>query len=185
MRRGVNYSVIALMLLVLVFISTLPALATGLQVRPGKIAVEMKPGESHNATLLVRNDQSDESHYKVYVKEKAYESWITLGAADFSLPSQQSRDIDIIFNPPLTASGEHKLYIRVLTVNPSSGVTIGAGIKVPIYITLSEKTVSEQDSISDESPVSWPLFWGIIAVLIAIVAVLLVYILILRRQRTV
>ncbi|MDY6911183.1 MAG: hypothetical protein SVM79_02335, partial [Chloroflexota bacterium] len=88
-RRFLTLSVI----LIAVF-STAPVLAAGLQVHPGKIAIEMKPGGYHNTILLVRNDQKDESHYEVYIQEE-YENWASFDIEAFSLLSHQSKNVEI------------------------------------------------------------------------------------------
>ncbi len=170
MQKQTVHIFIVLVTIMIVVCSAAPVLAAGLQVRPGKIAIEMEPEGSYNATLLVRNDQSDESHYKIYVKEEEYQNWITFDIDDFSLLSQQSKNVEITITPPSTASGEHKVYIRVRSINPSSGVAIGTGIKVPVHISLSEVMMSTPESTSEDSPITWPLIGGIITIIAVVVA---------------
>jgi len=114
-----------------------PVLALELGVTPGKLDLSVRPGGTEAKTLNVINQSNQESLFRVYV-EGEYEEWFLITPGEFTLASQQSKDVEIVVAPPLTASDEHDFSICVVSLPPGSDLRIGAGIKVPAHVQILE-----------------------------------------------
>ena len=62
--------------------------------------------------------------------------WFTITPAEFTLPPQQSKDVEIAVAPPNNTSGKHNFTICVVSLSPNSGLSIGAGVKVPVEVAI-------------------------------------------------
>lgn len=129
-----------LILLVIVCLALLPnqAWAAGVGVSPHELDFEARsPGSTR--TLHVINSGDEESHYKVYA-EGEYEGWFEISPDEFSLAPSESIEVKITLSPPSNASGEHRANICVVSFEPSSGLQVGVGVKVPAHISLSSSS---------------------------------------------
>jgi len=91
-------------------------LALGLGVTPGKL---------------------DFTTFRVYI-EGEYQEWFLITPGEFILPPQQSKGVEIMVTPPLTALGEHEFSVCVVSLPPGSDLRIGAGIKVSAHVQILE-----------------------------------------------
>jgi hypothetical protein len=112
------------------------ALAIGVGVSPKELNFSIRSGGSTKATLCVINTGDREARYKVYVDEE-YEGWFDISPAEFSLASQAYKEVQIAASPPLFSFSDHNTYIYVAAINPSSQLGMGAGVKVPVHIHIS------------------------------------------------
>jgi len=112
-------------------------LALGLGVAPGKLDFSVRPGGTEMKTLNVINQSNQESLFRVYV-EGEFEEWFLISPGEFTLAPQQSKGVEIVVAPPLTASDEHDFSICVVSLPPGSDLRIGAGIKVPAHVQILE-----------------------------------------------
>ena len=125
-----------LILLVIVCLALWPnqAWAAGVGVSPHELDFEGRsPGSTR--TLHVINSGDEESHYKVYA-EGEYEGWFEIAPDEFSLAPNESTEVQITLSPPSNASGKHRANICVVSFEPSSGLQVGVGVKVPAHISL-------------------------------------------------
>lgn len=131
------------LLLVLLSLSILPSpvLALGIGVTPGKMEFSVRPGGTETKILHVINQSNQESIFCVYVEGK-YEEWFLITPGEFTLAPQQSKAVEIVVAPPLTASDEHDFSICVVSLPVGSDLRIGAGIKVPTHVQILEFPVA-------------------------------------------
>ncbi len=142
-------------------------LALGLGVTPGKLDFSVRPGGTEVQTLNVINQSNQESLFRVYV-EGEFEEWFLISPGEFSLAPQQSKGVEIVVAPPLTASDEHDFSICVVSLPAGSDLRIGAGVKVPAHVQILEY------------PVALILEGGIATLALVVLASILIR----RRQRT-
>ena len=119
-------------------LTTSSALAFGIGVMPGKMEFSLRPGNTDIKTLNVVNQAGQQSEFQVYVEgEKG--TWFTVTPGEFTLNAQETRGVEILVAPPLTtAPKEYDFSICVVSIPPSSGLNIGAGIKVPAHVQVTE-----------------------------------------------
>lgn len=127
------------LLLLIINLTFFPSqtLAVGLGVTPGKLDFTVRPGGTEVQTLHVINQSNRESEFRVYVEGK-YEKWFLISPGEFTLPPKQSKGVEIVVTPPLTALGEHEFSICVVSLPPGSDLRIGAGIKVSAHVQILE-----------------------------------------------
>lgn len=142
-------------------------LALGLGVAPGKLDFTVRPGGTETKTLNVINQSNQESLFRVYV-EGEFEEWFLISPGEFSLAPQQSKGVQIVVAPPLTASDEHDFSICVVSLPAGSDLRIGAGVKVAAHVQILEY------------PVALILGGGIATLALVMLAGILIW----RRQRT-
>jgi P pilus assembly chaperone PapD len=118
-------------------ILTVPALASGLGVTPGKLDIELPRGGSTSATLSVTNSGNSEALYSVYVEEEDYITWFAIEPVEFTLAAGENRAVEIDVNPPADASGEHQAHICIIAIPPGEGLMITSGVKVPTTVSVS------------------------------------------------
>lgn len=112
-----------------------PAQATGVGVSPSSLGFEAhSPGST--STLYVMNTGDEVSHYRVYA-EGEYQGWFDISPGEFSLAPGQGRQVEITLCPPRAASGEHSASICVVSYEPSLGLQVGVGVKVPAHIAIT------------------------------------------------
>ena len=131
---GFLLTLIALLLLLV----PAPVLAIGLGVSPGKLNINDSCESSAIATLSVINTGNGESSYRVYVAEEAYEGWFNIEPKEFVLPPKASKTVEISIKPPLGASVQYKTHICVVSLPSGGGLKIGAGIRVPVDVNVSD-----------------------------------------------
>ena len=112
------------------------ASAVGIGAAPSELDFSIHPGNSATKTLYVVNTGDSEAHYRVYVDEE-YEGWFDIAPEEFSLAPQANKETQITVSPPLFSFGGHTTYIYVVAANSHSQLGVGAGIKVPVHIYIS------------------------------------------------
>ena len=113
-------------------------LALGIGVAPGKMEFSIRPGSTAEKTLHVVNQADQKSELQVYV-EGENEEWFMITPGEFTLEAQESKGVEIIIAPPLTTEpSEHDFSICVVSIPPGSDLNIGAGIKVPAHVRITE-----------------------------------------------
>jgi hypothetical protein len=112
----------------------IPALAWGLGVTPARLNFQTSLGGVAKQTLGVINTSEAEASFKVYVEEES--EWFTITPAEFTLLPQQSEDVEIAVATPNNTPGKHNFTICVVSLSPNSGLSIGAGVKVPVAVDI-------------------------------------------------
>lgn len=129
-------AVIVLLAITLVtLVQAAPASAAGVGVAPRRLDFDNSPGGA-TKKLYVINTGHEESLYRVYV-EGEYRSWFRISPDEFSLYPDQNIQVSITLTPPWTARGEHATDVRVVSLETSSELQIGTGVKVPARVSLS------------------------------------------------
>jgi len=124
---------------VLIYASS--ALALGIGVTPGKMAFTVRPGSTELQTLYVINQNNSASEFEVYTEGDDGE-WCTITPGKFTLDGQERKNVEISVAPPVTASpDEYDLSICIISVPPGSDLRIGAGVKVPALVQITELPV--------------------------------------------
>jgi len=134
-------------------------LALGIGVAPGKMAFNIQPGSTGVQTLHVINQSGQESEFQVYAEgEKA--EWVEITPGEFILDAQETRGVEIMIAPPLMEEPKaHILSICVVSLPPDSDLRIGAGVKVPVHVQITEFPVMA---------IQW---WMVSAVIVVAVAI--------------
>lgn len=114
--------------------------AIGVGASPSELNFNVYPLSLATETLYVVNTGDNEAHYKVYVDEQ-YKGWFDIEPEEFSLTSKANKGIEITVSPPLLSFGNHTTNIYVTTANPGLQLGVGAGIKVPAHIRVSNLLV--------------------------------------------
>ncbi|MDY6893179.1 MAG: hypothetical protein SVO26_05630, partial [Chloroflexota bacterium] len=109
--------------------------AGGVGASPKELHFETHSTDS-TRLLTVVNTGSNVSDYSVFV-EGEYEEWFEITPSTFTLKPGENKEVAITLSPPLLASGDHDATICVVSFEPSSGLNIGTGIKVPARMTLT------------------------------------------------
>ncbi len=112
------------------------ASAVGVGAAPSELDFSIRPGGSATETLHVINTGDSEAHYRVYVDEE-YEGWFDISPEEFSLAAQGNRETHIKVSAPLFSFGDHSTHVYVVTANSQLELGVGAGIKVPAHIRVS------------------------------------------------
>ena len=133
MKRKTAISIFILVVVALLLPSAVWAAAVG--TTPGKLYFDSESGLKQ--TLNVINTGAGESNYLVYA-EGEYEDWFEFSQREFNIESGNSEEIDITLAPPKSAFGEYEANICVIALDQSTDLNIGAGIKVPAYISVTE-----------------------------------------------
>jgi len=138
---------------------TSSVLAFGIGVAPGKMEFSLRPGDTEMQMLHVINQANQKSEFQVYV-EGGNEEWLIITPGEFTLDAQETRSVEILVAPSLTtAPEEHDISICVVSIPPGSALSIGAGIKVPTHVQITELPVM---------PIQW---WIASVIILAIIAV--------------
>ncbi len=115
-----------------------PALAMALGVSPGKMEFSVRPGGIQMQTLQVVNQAGVSSQFQVYV-EGEHKEWFKIAPSEFILDAQGTGDVEITLAPPLTAKPQdYEFAICVISLPAGSGLRLGAGVKVPTHVELTE-----------------------------------------------
>ena len=118
-------------------LSASSVLAFGIGVAPGNMEFSIRPGDTEMQTLHVINQANKKSEFQVYV-EGGNAGWFTITPCEFVLNAQESKDVEILFAPPLmTTPKECDFSICVVSVPPNLDLSIGAGIKIPAHTQIT------------------------------------------------
>jgi hypothetical protein len=161
-------SVIASLICVFLFSSSVLALSVG--VTPGKMAFSVRPGGTGTNTLQVINQDSQASDFEVYIEgEKA--GWFRVTPEKFTLDGQGQEAVEIALAPPLTAAPrEYDVTVCVVSLTPGSDLRIGAGIRVPAHVQVTELPIMAFQ-------------WWLVAAVILVILIIGAFILWRRRVR--
>jgi len=109
----------------------------GIGVNPAKMEFEMGTGENVWKNITVSNPESAELRYQVYIENKSID-WIKISDPEFSLESDQKKQITVQFTPTAGEVGEFDAKICVVTLKPGGSFNIGSGVKIPVHITIEK-----------------------------------------------
>ena len=141
MRSRLFKALIVMLPVIVLLLCTSSALAFGIGVAPGKMEFSLRPGNTGVKTLHVVNQANQKSEFQVYV-EGENETWFTITPGEFTLNAQETKGVEILVAPPLTtAPKDHDFSICVVSIPPNSDLNIGAGIKVPTHVQITELPV--------------------------------------------
>ena len=153
---------------VLVYAASALALSVG--VSPGKLAFSVRPGGVDINTLSVVNQDSQASDFEVYVEGENTE-WFTVMPGEFTLGGREQESVEIALAPPITAAPqEFNTTVCVVSLSPGADLRIGAGVKVPAHVQVTELPVMSFQ-------------WWIVAAVILVILVIGAFILWRRRVR--
>jgi P pilus assembly chaperone PapD len=119
-------------LVVAIMMMPLPVLAVSVAVNPGRITIDIT--ESNVATLDVINNGNSSYYYRVYTTEELSQGYIAIEPQEFMLAPRQTEKVSITIAPSIDNMTGSRIYIYVVSTGENSGLQIGAGIKVPVYI---------------------------------------------------
>ena len=159
MLSRLSKALIVMLPVIGLLLCTSSALAFGIGLAPGKMEFSLRPGDAEVQTLHVINQANQKSEFQVYV-EGENEEWFMVTPGEFTLDANETKSVEIVIAPPLTtAPEEHDFSICVVSIPPNSDLSIGAGIKVPTHVQITELPVMA---------IQW---WIASIVILAIVAV--------------
>ena len=114
------------------------ALALSVGVSPGKMDFKVRPGGTAVQTLNIINQSEQAAQFQVYI-EGGHEGWFEITPAQFTLNGGEVRGVEIAVAPSLiTATGDHDFTICVLCLAPEAELRVGAGVKVPAHVQVTE-----------------------------------------------
>ena len=131
--RRLTFLVAALCL----FLVPAPALAVGLGVTPGALYFDVGLFQGQTRSLTVFNQSDSPGTFELYVDE-AYADWVTLDPSSFTLEARGTRTVDMTLRPPVTFSTAREFTLYVVSFSEGSEPSLGAGIKVPVTVTLPD-----------------------------------------------
>ncbi len=141
MLRRLSKALIIVLPVTVLLLYASSALAFGIGVAPGKMEFAIRPGGAATNTLHVINQADRQSEFQVYV-EGENEEWFVITPGEFSLSAQETKSVEITVAPPLTTPPEdHDFTICVVSIPPDSDLRVGAGIKVPVHVWITELPV--------------------------------------------
>ncbi len=117
---------------------TSSVLGAGVGVTPGKMEFSVRPGGMQTQELYVVNQNSETAHFAVYV-EGRNARWFTITPAEFTLPGNAHRNVEISLTPSLIAyPQEYDVSVCVISMPVGSDLRIAAGIKVATHVQITE-----------------------------------------------
>lgn len=119
-----------------VALSATPSYASGVGVSPSHLDIADNASD-FDGTIYVINTGDVDSLYRVYA-EKGYEGWFDISPQEFLLSSGQVAEVQVTVSSPRSISGEHTINICIESFEATSDLHVGAGIKVPVYISASK-----------------------------------------------
>ena len=141
MLRRLSQSLIIVLPVIVLLLYASSALAFGIGVAPGKMEFTIRPGGTEAQTLHVINQADQQSEFQVYI-EGGNEEWFMITPGEFSLSAHETESVAITVAPPLTTPPEDQDFtVCVVSVPPSSDLRVGAGIKVPAHVRITELPV--------------------------------------------
>jgi hypothetical protein len=139
-------------------------LALSIGVIPGKMTFNVRPGSTELQTLYVINQDDQVSDFEVYI-EGGNKKWFTVAPGKFTLNGQERKNIEITASPPITTNPqEYDLSICITSVPPGSDLRIGAGVKVPAHVRITQLPVMA---------IQWWIVSAVILVILAVGALIL------------
>ena len=108
-------------------------MALSLAVNPGRIEFNLSENNT-SGMLTVINSGNKASLYKVYIVDSDYSDFFNIEPSEFMLAANSSMDVEISIKSPSDCPSNFKERICVVTMGPKSGLQIGAGIRVSIYV---------------------------------------------------
>ena len=134
-------ALIVMLPVIVLLLCTSSALAFGIGVAPGKMEFSLRSGDTEMQTLHVINQANQKSEFQVYV-EGGNEEWFMITPGEFTLNAQETKGVEILVAPPLTTTPKaHDFSICVISVPPGSDLRIGAGVKVPTQVQITDLPV--------------------------------------------
>ena len=121
------------------FSQTVAAIAVG--VTPGNMDFDVQVGSSDTRSLFVINTGTEVTNYEVYVDED-YADWFDISSDNFNLNASENKEVKLKLKPPISAKGEFEFKAYVVASSPSSDFSVGSGIKVPVYATVSNSGIT-------------------------------------------
>jgi len=122
---------IILLGLVVLLLTTPSVAAVSIGVSPAKVEFDVCAGESVTETLYVINTDEVGANYEVYA-DKPY---LAANPEEFQLSPGEVQAVSVTVSIPENANtGGHTATISVVTSNPSSDLSMGAGVKIPVSI---------------------------------------------------
>jgi hypothetical protein len=159
------------------------ALAAGVGASPSELHFDAQVS-GYTQTLHVVNTGDTESSYRIYA-EGDYETWFEISPGEFSLASGRNREVAITLSPPPSASGEHTANICVVSLEPSSGLQVGVGVKVPAHLSIAPPALPTPTApATSEAPPPRIQMWIVIAV-VAPLLLMAVFLFWQIRRRTI
>lgn len=143
---------LTLMIILLLFAS----IANASVVYPSVIDIKATQGQSENIDINVQNNESEEKQYAIELvnvtlgnEEDEYafsdlgdekKSWFELNNQNFSLLSQEQRNVEIIFTPDENASSETFIVGVNIIEEPIEGgqISVRTGIMTLLFITVGD-----------------------------------------------
>ncbi len=116
------------------FLPVTPAYASGVGASPSRLEI-VDNASDFNGTIHVINTGDEDSLYRVYA-EGTYASWFDIAPQEFLLSSNQVAEVRITATSPGSIQGEHTVNICIESSEATSDLHVGAGIKVPVYISV-------------------------------------------------
>lgn len=139
--------IIILMILVLLSAQAVAAADNGIEVSPGKLNFELKPGAQGEQSIYVTNSGSEAVSYEIDVEDAAYEAWFSISPSNFTLESGENKSVNIILSVPSSTTSDVNCKLLVF---PTSG-TVKVGVKVPVYINVLSSSSGSSSGSSGSS----------------------------------
>ena len=115
--------------------------AMGLGVAPGKMEFGVHPGGTEAQTLQIINQSDSPSDFEVYIEGENAE-WFEVTPGEFTLGAYEVNGVEIVLTPPLTVKPQqYEFSVCVISLPPGSDLRLGAGIKVPTHVQITELPV--------------------------------------------
>jgi len=114
--------------------------ASGVGVTPGNLDFSMQIGGSDTESIFVFNTGTEVSNYKVYV-DKDYADWFDISPDNFTLNANENKEVILTLKPQTSAAGNFNFMAYVVVSSTSSDVSIGHGIKIPVYAKVSNSGI--------------------------------------------
>jgi hypothetical protein len=131
---GKSAIILALFVTLPVVLSATPASASGVGASPSHLEIADNASD-FNGIIHVINTGDEDSLYRVYA-EGGYEGWFDIVPQEFLLSAGQVAEVRITVASPGAVAGEHTVNICIESFEASSDLHVGAGIRVPVYISV-------------------------------------------------
>lgn len=126
----------ALFIAIAVVLSATPAYASGVGVSPSHLEI-VDNASDFNGTIYVINTGDEDSLYRVYAEE-GYGCWFDISPQEFLLSSGDVAEVKVKASSPGSISGQLTVNICIESFEATSDLHVGAGIRVPVYISASK-----------------------------------------------
>jgi P pilus assembly chaperone PapD len=132
-------NIIICVIIYLILSQTVAAIAVG--VTPGNLYFDSQVGIPDTKSLFVINTGTEVTNYEVYVDED-YSEWFDISPVNFNLNASENKEVKLKLNPPISTKGEFEFKAYIVASSPSSDFSVGSGIKVPVYATVSNSGIT-------------------------------------------